>query len=47
MIGRKLFTRLKGEDVISLAPSIMVSNAILDDIVAIVRDSVHEVFGAG
>ena len=47
MISRKLFTRLKGEDVICLAPPIMVSNVILDDIVAIVRDSVHEVFGAG
>ena len=47
MISRKLFTRLKGEDVICLAPPIMASNEILDDIVAIVRDSVHEVFGAG
>ena len=47
MISRNLFTRLKGEDVICLAPPIMVSNEILDDIVAIVRDSVHEVFGAG
>ena len=45
MISRKLFTRLKGEDVICLAPPIMASNEILDDIVAIVRDSVHEVFG--
>ena len=47
MLSRKLFTRLKGEDVICLAPPIMASNEILDDIVAIVRDSVHEVFGAG
>ena len=47
MISRKLFTRLKGEDVICLAPPIMVSNEILDDVVAIVRDSVHEVFGGG
>ena len=47
MVSRKLFTRLKGEDVICLAPPIMASNEVLDDIVAIVRDSVHEVFGAG
>ena len=47
MVSRKLFTRLRGEDVICLAPPIMASSEILDDIVAIVRDSVHEVFGAG
>ena len=47
MVSRKLFTRLKGKDVICLAPPIMASNEILDDIVAIVRDSVHEVFGGG
>ena len=47
MVSHKLFTRLKGEDVICLAPPIMASNETLDDTVAAVRDSVHDVFGAG
>eukprot|EP00119_Amphimedon_queenslandica_P003675 XP_003390490.1 PREDICTED: uncharacterized protein LOC100635585 [Amphimedon queenslandica] len=45
LIDRRLFTRLKGDDTICLAPPIIVPDAIIDDIVEIVRAGVHDVFG--
>ena len=45
MISRGLFTRLKGEDVICLAPPISSDDALIDEVVGIVHDSVKEVFG--
>ena len=44
MVERGLFTRLKGEDVICLAPPIVTTNEQLDSIVERVASAVNAVF---
>ena len=44
MMSRGLFTRMRGEDVICLAPPIVSGEAQIDRIVEIVHDAIHEVF---
>ena len=44
MMSRGLFTRMRGEDVICLAPPIVSGEAQIDRIVEIVRDAIHDVF---
>ena len=46
MVSRGLFTRLRGEDVICLAPPIVASDEQIDRIVEIVHDAVHDVLGS-
>ena len=45
MISKGLFTRLRGEDVICLAPPITSTDAQIDQVVGMVNDAVREVFG--
>ena len=45
MTARRLFTRLKGEDVICLAPPISSEESLIDEVVGIVHDAVKVACG--